>query len=394
MAGGYSVDVPTHVVVLGAGFGGLELSTRLSDALGDDVRVTLIDQSDAFTFGFSKLDVLFGRADLASVRYPYRDVAAPAVTFRQERIVRIDPERRRVDTDQGTYDADILVVALGADLDPGATPGFTEGGHEFYSPEGAEATAAVLDRFDGGDVVISVLGPLFKCPPAPNETAFLLHDYLVRRGIRDRCTIHLLSPLPIPIPISQDTSAAIVDLLAERGVTYRGQSMVTRLDPAERVAHLADGSTQTYDLFLGIPVHCAPPVVVESGLTEDGWVPVDPATFATRFPDVYAVGDVTSAPVPRAGIIAEGEAATAADVIIARLTDGPMPPPYQGAAVCFIEMGDRTVGRVDVNFLAGVAPTASFTPPSVEQAEEKRQFGATRRERWFGYPGGEPPAGS
>jgi sulfide:quinone oxidoreductase len=394
LAAGYRVDVPTHVVVLGAGFGGLELSTRLSDALGDDVRVTLIDQSDSFTFGFAKLDVLFGRTDLQSVRYPYRDIAAPAVTFRQERIVAIDPQRRRVVTDGGTYDADVLVVALGADLDPAATPGFVEGGHEFYSPGGAAATAEVLDRFDGGTVVISVLGPFFKCPPAPNETAFLLHDYLVRRGIRDRCTIHLLSPLPIPIPISEETSAAIVDLLDERGITYRGQAMVTTLDSAERVAHVADGSTLAYDLFLGIPVHCAPAVVVESGLTEDGWVPVDPATFATRFPDVYAVGDVTSAPVPRAGIIAEGEAATAADVIVARLTGGPPPPPYEGAAVCYIEMGDRTVARVDVNFLAGAAPTASFSPPSVEQAEQKRQFGATRRERWFGYPGGEPPASS
>jgi sulfide:quinone oxidoreductase len=140
-----------------------------------------------------------------------------------------------------------------------------------------------------------------------------------------------------------------------------------------------------YDLFLGIPVHCAPPVVVESGLTDpDGWIAVDPATFATRFPDVYAVGDVTSAPVPRAGVIAEGEARTVADVLVARLKGGAAPEPYQGRVICYIEMGGDRVGRVDVNFLSGAAPTAVFSPPSAELSQEKQEFGATRRARWFG----------
>jgi NADH dehydrogenase FAD-containing subunit len=129
--------------------------------------------------------------------------------------------------------------------------------------------------------------------------------------------------------------------------------------------------------------------VVESGLTEDGWIPVDPATFATRFPDVYAVGDVTSAPVPRAGVIAEGEAATVADVLIARITGGPPPAPYPGEMTCYIEMGEDTVGTVDANFLSGPAPTALFTPPSLEGAEDKRRFAAFRRDRWFGPGSGE-----
>src|SRR6478672_6398434 len=113
----------TRVLILGAGFGGLELSTRLSEELADDVEVTLIDKSDSFVFGFSKLDVMFGRKTADEVRLHYRDIAKPSVRFRQETIVSIDPERKRVVTDGGTYDTDILVVALGADLDPAATPG-------------------------------------------------------------------------------------------------------------------------------------------------------------------------------------------------------------------------------------------------------------------------------
>jgi len=54
----------TRITILGAGFAGLELSTLLSQALGDKVQVTLIEHGDAFVFGHSKLDVMFGRTTL------------------------------------------------------------------------------------------------------------------------------------------------------------------------------------------------------------------------------------------------------------------------------------------------------------------------------------------
>jgi sulfide:quinone oxidoreductase len=380
----YGAGVRTHVVILGAGFGGLELATRLSEAIPDDVRVTLIDKSDAFVFGFSKLDVMFGRQTLPEVSLPYRDVLKAGVEFRQETVTSIDPEQRRVVTDVAAYDADILVVALGADYNPGATPGLLEDGYEFYSTSGAERAGDALRRFAGGAVVVSVLGPLFKCPGAPNETALMVNDLLVRRGLRDASTIHLVTPMPMPIPISTKTSKALVTILEEHGIEFWPSSLVTHLDAETHVAHLADGRELPYDLFLGIPVHCAPAVVAESSLAEDGWIPVDPATFATRFPGVFAVGDVTSAPVPRAGGIAEGEAATVADVLIAQLTGGTSPPPYDGAAKCYVELGDDLVGRIDVDFLSYDTPVAKFNAPCADLADEKRQWGADRRARWFG----------
>ncbi len=375
----------THVVVLGAGFGGLELVTRLSEAVPDKVHITLIDKSDAFMFGFSKLDIMFGRRQASEVWNSYSDINKPGVEFRQETVTSIDATRRRVTTDAGTYDADILVVALGADYNTGATPGLVEDGYEFYSFAGAERARDALAHFSGGAVVVGVLGGFFKCPGAPNETALLLDDFLSARGLREASTIHLVSPLPMPIPISKKTSAAIVAILEEHGIEYWPSSMVSRLDPESHVAHLSDGRELPYDLFLGIPVHCAPEVVLASDLAEDGWIPVDPATFATKFPGVFAVGDVTSAPVPRAGGIAEGEAATVAEVLIAQLTDGTVPPPYAGVAGCYVELGDELVGRIDVNFLTYDTPVAAFTAPSAELTLEKRAWGSTRAVRWFGH---------
>ena len=137
-----------RVVILGAGFGGLELTTILSDALGDAVDIVLVDKNDAFVFGFSKLDVMFGRQPPSAIRHPYRNILKPGVRFFQTTVRSIDPTARRTVTDAATFDADVLVVALGADYDPAATPGLIEGGNEFYSVEGATALREMLPRFE------------------------------------------------------------------------------------------------------------------------------------------------------------------------------------------------------------------------------------------------------
>jgi sulfide:quinone oxidoreductase len=377
---------PLHVVVLGAGFGGLELTTRLAEEVPEATRVTLIDKSDSFVFGFSKLDVMFGHADLDGVRLRYADIVKPNVTFRQETITAIDPVAKRVTTDAGTYDADVLVVALGADYDTSATPGLDEGGVEFYSVAGADRARDAVNAIHSGTILISVCGGFFKCPPAPNETALMLHDHLVKAGVRDDVTIRLTSPLPSPIPISKETSEAIIGLLEERDIHYSPSTLVTSIDPATKTAHTREGESIPFDLFLAIPVHCAPEVVVDSGLTaEDGWVAVDPGTFATRWPDVYAVGDLTNAPVPRAGSIAEGEASAVADALISRVRGDDAPAPYSGRAACYIESGGNLVASVDIEFYADGGPKPVFHPPSAEGRERKRVFGATRRRRWFGH---------
>ncbi len=373
-----------RVVVLGAGFGGLELATMLSEALGDDVDVTLIDMNDAFVFGYSKLDVMFGRTTPDAVRLPYRDIAKPGVRVLQQTITAIDPEARRVTTDAGVHEADVLVLALGADYDLDATPGLAEGGNEFYSVAGAERLAEVLPRFSQGRAIVGVCGAPFKCPPAPSECALLLHDYLSARGVRGACEISFVIPFGTPVPPSPDTSRALVAAFAERGIEFVPGLRVSSLDPARRVAVLDDGSEMPYDLFLGVPKHRAPDVVLASGMAEDGYVPVNPRTLETRFPGVYAVGDVATIGVPKAGVFAEGAARVVAASLIAGLQGGEQPGAYDGLGSCYIEFGGGRVGRVDVDFLSGPKPTGTFQEPSAALVAEKHHFGSSRRARWFG----------
>ena len=377
----------THVVILGAGFGGLELASRLSDSLADEVRVTLIDQNESFTFGFSKLDILFGKLDAEAARLYYRDIAKPGVEFRQERVTAIDPAARHVTTDRGAYDADILVVALGAEYDLAATPGFLEGGFEYYSIAGAERMRDALPGFTGGTILLGILGQPFKCPPAPFEGAFLLHDQLAERGIRDVTEIRVVAPMAAPVPVTPEVSQHFLDELRERGIEYVGKHRVVSLDPSSKEATLESGERMPYDLFVGIPVHRVPAVVEQSGLAADGWVAVDRDNLMTPFPNVYAVGDVVDIPMAKAGVFAENAAGVVADDIRARVRGEVLQRRYEGEGNCFLEFGGGRVAKVEANFLGGPAPTARLVGPSESLAAEKKAFASTRRARWFGTDG-------
>ncbi|MPV50256.1 NAD(P)/FAD-dependent oxidoreductase [Pseudactinotalea sp. HY160] len=373
-----------RVLVLGAGFGGLELSARVSEELGDDADVVLIDRADGFVLGFSKLDVMFGRTSEAAVRHSYADIARPGVRFVRAEVRAIDPVHRAVDTGAGRFEGDVVVVALGADLDPAATPGLVEAGVDYYTPAGAFAARAVLESFGGGRVVVGVTSTPFKCPPAPSETALMMHDFLTARGLREASEISLVMPLPSPIPPSPGASESLLAAFAERGIRWYPNRLVRSLDPDRRLAVCADGEELPFDLFLGVPAHRVPRVVADSGLCVDGWVPVDPLTLETGFPNVYAVGDVTSVGTPKAGVFSERQARVVADRLIARHRGTEAVSTYDGTGVCYVEYGNETVGRVEVTFRSGERPFGTFEAPSGSLSRDKAEFGRSRARRWFG----------
>jgi sulfide:quinone oxidoreductase len=372
-----------RVLVLGAGFGGLELSSSLSEAPDLDVSVTLIDRADSFIFGFSKLDVMFGRATLEAVRLPYRDFVKPRVRMLRETVTAIDPVARRVTTDAGTHEADALVIALGADYDVSETPGITLGKNEFYSVAGAERLRSVLPSFEKGNAVIGVCGAPYKCPPAPSECALMLHDYLVERGVRGDCRITLVHPLPSPVPPSPETSKALITAFEERGIEYLANRRAASVDEGRKVVVLDDGRELPCDLFLGVPRNRAPDVVVATGLTENGWVTVDPRTLETKCPGVYAIGDLANTGAPKAGVFAEGTARTVAKNLESLIRSQQPTAKNPGAGTCYIEFGANRIARVDVDFFSGPKPTGTFHAPSEDLRDDKKEFGASRKRRWF-----------
>ncbi|HVS68780.1 MAG TPA: FAD/NAD(P)-binding oxidoreductase [Mycobacteriales bacterium] len=375
-----------QVLVLGAGFGGLELAARLSDAAADQIDVTIIDQNDSFVFGYSKLDVMFG-ITRETWRTYYRDLNRPSVTFRQERIIAVDPVAKTVRTTEGEYRGDVIVIALGADLDVAATPGLTDN-DEFYSVAGAERFVDRIRDFNQGHAVVAVAATPYKCPPAPSEVALMLHHVLTQRGTRKDTDITVVSPLPSPVPPSPETSAALLSAFEERGITFRGSTRMTAVDGGRKIITLDDGEQVGYDLLLAIPRHTAPDVLSSLPSGNDGWVQVDPHTLLTAHPDVYAIGDCADAPVPRAGAFAERAAVFVAERVLAMLDNRPVAP-YDGYGSCYIEFGGGRVASVEVTFMsAGTVKGGPFNEPSLTIGREKEDSGPARIARWFGGAGG------
>ncbi len=233
-------------------------------------------------------------------------------------------------------------------------------------------------------MIVGVTRPPFKCPPAPSETALLMHDFLTARGLREKSEIALVMPLPVPIPPSPAASEAVLAAFAEKNIEFVAQNGVKALDPERRMVILGDDSERPYDLFLGVPVHKVPAVVEASGLTVDGWIPVNPLTLETSFADVYACGDVTSVGTPKAGVFSERQAGVIADAIIARAQGKGNDSEYDGRGICYLEFGDDEVAKVEVQFVPGEPPQRHVRTASETLAADKAEFGRTRVERWFG----------
>ena len=112
-----------------------------------------------------------------------------------------------------------------------------------------------------------------------------MHDFLTARGLRDRSEISLVMPLPASrSPRRRTRRRRCSPRSPSAASSGHPNRLVRRSTRPARSRCSADGTELPYDLFLGVPVHRAPAVVEESGLTVDGWIPVDPLTLETSLP--------------------------------------------------------------------------------------------------------------
>jgi sulfide:quinone oxidoreductase len=172
--------------------------------------------------------------------------------------------------------------------------------------------------------------------------------------------------------------------LAERDIKFHPSKRVVKIDAARKIVSLDDSSEMTFDLFLGVPRHRVPSVVLDSGLAENGWVTVNPRTLETKFPDIYAIGDGANTGTPKAGVFAEGAAKAVASALISKVRKGEPVRENDGVGTCYIEFGGGRIGKVEVDFFSGPKPTGTYYAPSVGLRMDKENFCSSRRARWFG----------
>ena len=359
------------ILVLGGGVGGLVTANELRRRLDPADRVVVVERERRHLFQPSLLWLMVGRRRRDQIERPLRELVAPGVEVVEAGVTSVDPAARSVQTTAGTLAGDAMVVALGAEPDRDAVPGYRDAALDFFSPDGAAACARALDAFAGGRVVVAVAALPYKCPAAPYEAALLLEDELRRRGLRARSEIDVFSPEPAPMPVAGAAmGAAVVALLEARGIRFHPGTKIERFEPGSREIVLPDGTRVGYDLLAGVPPHRAPAAVRESPLAGGtGWVPVDRATLETGHERVHAIGDVTSItlangkPLPRAGVFAHGEGLVAARRIASALAGRPADDAFDGVGYCWVEAGAGRAAFATGAFFAEPDPALVLRGP-------------------------------
>jgi sulfide:quinone oxidoreductase len=379
------------VLVLGGGVGGVVAAHRLRRYLPRDYRVVLIDREREHLFQPSLLWLMIGQRKPEQIRRPLDRLARKGIEVVNGEIEQINPADKTVRVSGRDWKADAVVIALGADLAPGQIPGLEQAGHNLYSLQGATAFRDALRQFAGGRVVVLTAAPAYKCPAAPYEAAMLVEGEFRRRGIRDHVHIDFYAAEPGPMGVAgPQVSGAVRQMVEQKGVHYHPEHQVQSVDGAGRRIAFTNGATVEYDLLLYVPPHRAPAVVRESGLVgESGWITVDRHTLETRFPFVYALGDVTAIPLklgkplPKAGVFAQGQAEVVARNLARAWTSRGESARFDGHGSCFIEAGGGKAGFGSGNFYAEPTPAIKLHPPSRWWHLGKVLFEKRWLHRWF-----------
>jgi sulfide:quinone oxidoreductase len=376
------------IVILGAGFGGITAALELRRELGAEHHITLLDRQASFMMGLRKLWILAGCGSRDEGTRSLDRLSAKGIHFRQTAVEEIDPRGRVIRTTAGPVRFDYLIVALGAEPRADLVPGFSSAAFNFYDAADVERLAGRVQALARGRVAIGIFGLPYKCPPAPYEAAMLLDDLYRQRGIRDRVEISVFTPQPMSLPVLGPAGCAQVEgYLADKRIEFLANRKTVRVDGTTAIG---EGAIVEADLLIAVPPHRPPAVVRTSGLALRGeWIAVDPTTLQTSVEGIFAVGDVTDIPMangismPKAGILAEGQAKAAAGAIIAELTGRSAPDPYDGFGYCFTEVGGGQAAKVVGRFLAHPVPRITFESPTPEAYQEKLTFEHARLDAWF-----------
>ena len=386
-----------HIVILGGGVGGLVVANELRRQLSRDHRITIVEKNAQHAFAPSFLWLMTGDRQTGQISRDVRQLVHKGVELVQAEARALDLAGRRVETSAQTLTYDYLIIALGAELAPESIPGLLDAAHTFYTFDGTPRLRSALREFTGGKIAVVVAGLPFKCPAAPYEGAMLIADFFQRRGRREKVDLHLFTPEAQPMPVAgPQLGAAVQQMVEGRGIAFHPLHKLTAVNPSARSLSFEAGESFSYDLLVAVPPHRGPRLVRETGLTNDaGWVPVDPATLATKQENVFAIGDVTAIPLPgrwkqnvplmlpKAGVFAHAQALVVARCITARITGNGGGHRFTGDGYCMLEAGEQLAGFAFGNFFAEPSPQVSL-----RQIGRTWHFGKVLFEKWWLAPPG------
>lgn len=359
------------ILILGGGIGGIVAATELRKKLSSQHRIVVIEQLTDHVFPPSLLWIASGARNAKQISKPVSSLSRQGIEVIHASIEKIDPENKAVIANGKQYQGDYIIIATGAELAPETVPGLMESGHNLYSLDGAQAIRNASLKLNNGKVVVLVCSMPFKCPAAPYEAAMLLESDFRKRGLAKKVSVEIYSPEPGPMPVTGPVVSQQVRTMVEsKGVTYFPQHTVKEIDSAARKIYFSNEEEKSFDLLVYIPPHRAPAIVREAGLVgENGWIPVNRSNLATQYEGVFAIGDVAGIPLangkplPKAGVLAHGQAEVVANNIAVAINSSGNLESFNGHGECFLEVGDGMAGMGKGNFYAEPNPDIKMKPP-------------------------------
>ncbi|NQV84705.1 MAG: NAD(P)/FAD-dependent oxidoreductase [Rhodospirillales bacterium] len=333
-----------RILVVGGGTAGTIVANNLARRLAGEIRnhkarITMLSASDQHMYQPGLLYVAFGQMMPDELYRDQRGLLEPTIDFHVDPVEEFELDKNQVRTVGGkVHEYDILVIATGSRMVPEEIPGLVEGSETFYTEESAIKMFKALREFQGGKLAITV-GVPHKCPIAPIEVTFSLHDYFKARGIRDK--VQMKYHYPINRIHSIENVAKWAKPEFDRlGIECETLFNVKEVDPVKKIIRTEEDTEAEYDLLISIPEHRGMEVIETNDLAPRGWIPTDRHSLLMEGHDnVYVLGDTTNLPVSKTGSAAHFQAEVVAENIAATIKIGTPVRDYDGKVYCFIEAG-------------------------------------------------------
>lgn len=365
-------------LILGGGTAGTMMANSMANKLDrDDWKIILVDKDKNHYYQPGFLFVPFGTYTPDQVVKPKTHFFPSNVKVIWSDIAEIKPDENQVTLtlDNQVIHYDLLVVATGVDIRPDQTEGLDGAGwyqniFDFYTYDGAVKLAEAMKRFEGGRLVLNISEMPVKCPVAPLEFILLADDYLRKKGLRNKTELIYATPLSGAFTKPR-ASAVLGELLDSRNIMVEADYNIGSVDSSRNVISSFDEREIPYDLLVSVPTNMGAQVIEDSGIGDDlNYIEVDKFTLqSTRWPNMFAVGDVTNIPASKAGSVAHFQHEIAVHNIMQYIKGMPLDASFDGHSLCYIESGNGKAILIDFNYdqepVEGTYPVPGVGPFSL-----------------------------
>ncbi|MCL4323001.1 MAG: NAD(P)/FAD-dependent oxidoreductase [Candidatus Thermoplasmatota archaeon] len=366
------------IAVIGSGAGGLITSSKLAKDLykeikNGEVSITIFDKRTDQEFQPGYLEVAFRGTDPSKIRRPIDKLISPGVQVVHKNIEKVDLAERYVKTegDGGEkVDFDYIVISTGASPDNDQIDGLKEANMDFHtSANKSSLIYNQVSKIKSGRIVVGIGGVPYKCPPSPNESAFMLDEYFRKAGIRDKVEITYVTPFT-RIYSAETINEVIAPMYESRNIESITVFNTDTVDSKKKEITSIEGETLKYDYLYLTPPHKTAGFLKESEIVdEDGWVKVDKKDMhITTYDNGFAIGDTTNIPISKAGVEAHLEGIVVANNITGDINGTGRAYKFTGRTQCSMETGFHKA-----TFVVGTydRPVEKIQPSTMNYMEKK-----------------------